>query len=119
MAKPRLMDEKELETIWKGLPQSDKRFISTMIFVSEVIGDETLHYGELPTRLERTLQKADRNTLFSIIVECLGLLLDPPAMGRIKKARLGSGKPLRVDAKKRQAAGAVRTRGKAKRSRSK
>ncbi len=121
MAKPRPIDEKELKTIWKGLPRSDKRFISTMIVVTATLGDEKLRYHALPTRLERVLHKADRNTLFSVIVECVGLLLDAPAMQRVKQShrRRGNGTPLRTQPDSRNAGSAVRTQRKADRRRSK
>ncbi len=121
MAKRRGNNQREWDAKWKALPQSDKRFINTLILIMETIGDKTLHYHELPTRLERTLRKADRDTLMSIIVECLGLLLKAPAMERIKQShsRRGNRTPVRVEAKKRIAGPAVRPRRKAKRSRSK
>jgi hypothetical protein len=121
MAKRRQIDETEFQTIWKGLPQSDKRFINALIVITETIGDETLRYHELPTRLERTLRKADRDTLFSVMVECVALLLDAPAMGRVKRShrRRGNGAPARTETKHRKTARAVLTRRGAKRSRSK
>ena len=121
MAKRRPIDEKQLKTIWKGLARSDQRFISTLIVVTETIGDEKLRYHELPTRLERVLHKADRNTLFSVIVECVGLLLDAPAIQRVKQShrRRRNGTPVRTQPGSRHAGGAVRTRRKANRRRSK
>jgi hypothetical protein len=86
MVERRGMNEEEFRAAWKRLPESDQRFINTLIVVTETIADEKLRYHELPTRLERRLRKADRDTLFSIVVECLGRLLGSPAMERIKEA---------------------------------
>ncbi|MGD8452701.1 MAG: hypothetical protein PVJ57_12855 [Phycisphaerae bacterium] len=85
MAKTPKLDEEAFRAMWKALPLSDKRFIGALIALTEVIGDEGLRYHELPAHLERTLQEANRDTLFSIIAECLGLLLNAPAMERVKQ----------------------------------
>ncbi len=85
MAQPRNLDENEFEVAWKALPIRDRRFISALIVVADTVGDETLRYRELPTRLERTLQRADRDTLFSVIAECFYRLLDAPVMERVKR----------------------------------
>ena len=116
MVKPRPMDERKLRGLWKRLPKSDKQFISALIVISEAIGDEALRYHELPARLGHVLREADRDTLFSVVAESLGLLLGAPAMQRVKRARRRNGKAASKMAKKR---GTVRTRPSAKRSRSK
>ncbi len=121
MAKRRPIDEKQPKTIWKGLPGSDQRFINSLIVVTETIGDEKMRYRELPTRLGRVLHKADRNTLFSVIVECVGLLLDAPAIQRVKQShrRHRNGTPVRTQPDSRNAGDAGRTPPKTKRRRSK
>ncbi len=119
MAKRRSIDVKEFKTLWMGLPQSDKDFINALIVLSKSVGDETLCYRELPTRLERVLHGVDRDTLFSVVAECLGLLLGAPAMERVKRARRRNGKLQRTPPKKRGTVRTARTRQSAKRSRSK
>ncbi len=112
MVKARAMDERELRVLWKRLPKSDRQFISALIVISEAIGDEALRYHELPARLGHVLREADRDTLFSLVAESLGLLLDAPAMERVKRARRRNGKGVPAQVKKR---GTARTRRKAKR----
>ena len=119
MAKRPRIDQKELKALWKGLPQSDRRFISAWIVMSEAVGDKTLRYRELPPPLERVLHGVDRDTLFSVITECLGLLTGAPAMDRVKRARRRNGKGKHTPPKKRATVRATRTRPKAKRRRSK
>jgi hypothetical protein len=85
MAKQRKQSEKESEASWKRLPESDQRFINALIVVSETIRTADLSYHLLPADVEDMLRTADRDRLFSIIVECLGRLLDAPALARIKR----------------------------------
>ena len=120
MAKRRGMNEQEYEATWEALPQSDKRFINTLILIMETIGDKTLRYHELPTRLERVVREADRDTLMSIIVECVGLLLGAPAMERVKQShRRRNGTPTRTETNNLNTAGSAPARRSAKRGRSK
>ena len=119
MAKRPPIDEREFKALWKGLPESDRRFISAWIVISEAVGDKTLRYRELPPPLERVLHGVDRDTLFSVITECLGLLTGAPAMDRVKRTRRRNGKGKRTPPKKRATVRASRTRPKAKRRRSK
>ena len=79
------LNEEKIEAAWHALPPSDKRFLSTLIVVYETVGDDTLRYRELPVDLQRRLNEVDRHTLLTVIVECLGLLLEPPALERIKR----------------------------------
>ncbi len=116
MAKRRSIDVKEFKTLWKALPQNDKDFINALIFISTTLGDEKLCCHELPKRIERVLHGVDRETLFSVVAECVGLLLSAPAMERVKRARSRNAKPQRTPPKKNAT---VRTRPKAKRGRSK
>ncbi len=119
MAKRRRIDQREFKALRKALPQSDKDFINGMLVILEAIVDETLRYEELPRPMERVLHAADRDTLFSVLTECLGLLLDAPVMERLKRARHRNGKPVPAKAEKRDTVRPTRTRPKAKRSRSK
>ena len=95
MAKRRRSEEEDLQWVWETLPQSQKWFLVALMVVTEAVGDERLGYHKLPTRLERTLQEADRDTRFSVIVECLYLLLEAPAPERVKRAhrRRRDGRP--------------------------
>ena len=72
---------------WEDLPANDKRFLNALNSITEIVGDDTLRYDELPDRLERILRTVDRNTLFSIIIESFYLLLDAREMERIKNIR--------------------------------
>lgn len=85
MAKRRPVNEDEFQTLWKKLPESDQRFLCALITVSEAVRDETLRYHELSTRVGKMVLAADRDTLFSVTVECLGRLFDAPALQRIKR----------------------------------
>ena len=119
MAKRRPIDQRQFKALWKGLPQSDKDFIDGMTLILEAIVDETLRYHELPPPLERVLHGADRDTLFSVLAESLGLLLDAPVMQRLERARRRNGKLQRTPPQKRATVRTPRTRQSAKRSRSK
>jgi len=121
MAKRRGSEEKGLQSAWAALPQSDKWFVVALMVITEVIGDERLGYHELPTRLERTLHEADRDTRFSVIVECLYLLLEAPGLERVKRAhrRRGDGRPVHTHKQGSQGGRSAGKRGKGPRSRSK
>ena len=85
MAKRRSISQKELDSAWKGLPESDRRFFTALIVLMETIGDKELRYSEPPAPLQRTLCKLDHDALFSVIAECLYLLLDAPIFERVKQ----------------------------------
>lgn len=84
MAKRTKMTKRQVTEAWKGLTKADRRFLSAAIVINQAVGDEKLRYHELPARIERLLRRSDRNTLFSIITECLGLLTKAPAMDRVR-----------------------------------
>ena len=113
MAKRRGSEEKSLQWAWAALPQSDKWFLVALMVITEVVGDERLGYHELPTPLERTLQEADRDTRFSVIVECLYLLLEAPALERVKRAhrRRRDGRPVHTDKPERRGGRSTGRRG--------
>jgi predicted RNA methylase len=85
MAKRRELTDDEVNAWWKSLPTADRRFFRALLDIRHVIGDRSLRYGEPPPGLQRALRKADRNTLFSVIAECLYMLLDAPAMRVVKR----------------------------------
>ena len=84
MAKRREMNEEEFQEHWKTMPDSDQHFLVAMDLVCSALNDRTLHYHKLPSRVDKLLQTADRDTLFSIASECIGRLLDAPAIQRIR-----------------------------------
>ncbi len=106
MAKRRSMGKKELANAWKALPESDRRFFSALIILLQALGDKRLRYREPPAPLRRTLHKLDRTALFSVIAECLYLLLDAPMLERVKKVHR------QRDAKKRLSAAKKKSRAK-------
>ena len=118
MAKRRGLDEQAFQSAWAALPQSDKRFLGALMVITEVIGDEKLGYHELPTRLERTLHEADRDTRFCVIVECLYLLLDAPALERVKRVHRSrrDGRPVRTNTQGSRGGRSAGRRGKGPRS---
>ena len=87
MAKRTTMTEAEADTCWRKLPESDRQFIRAMLIVSETVGDRELRFREISPEIRSMLQRANRDTLFSIITESVGLLTQAPVMGRIRKSR--------------------------------
>ncbi len=85
MAKRRRIGQKEVDAWWKDLPKSDQRFYGALMLLMEFIGDKKLRYCEPSASRQRSLRKLDRNTLFSVIVECLHLLLDATELERVKQ----------------------------------
>jgi hypothetical protein len=85
MSKKRELTDADAKAWWKALGAADRRFFRALLGVGNVIGDPSLHYAEPPPHLCRRLEKADRNTQFSVIAECLYLLLDAPAMEIVKR----------------------------------
>jgi hypothetical protein len=86
MAKRPKTSEREFKACWRKLSAADRRFISALILVNEAVQKGRLRYHELSPQRERSLRRADRDTLFSIIVECLGILTKAPAMKRVHTA---------------------------------
>ena len=85
MAKRRRIGQKEVDAWWKELPKSDQRFYGALMLLMEFIGDKKLRYCEPSASRQRSLRKLDRNTLFSVICECLHLLLDASELERLKQ----------------------------------
>ena len=85
MPKRRRIGQKEVDAWWKDLPKSDQRFYGALMLLMDVIGDKKLRYCEPSASRQRSLRKLDRNTLFSVIAECLHLLLDAPMLEHVKK----------------------------------
>ncbi|MCH7924696.1 MAG: hypothetical protein IIC51_04100 [Planctomycetes bacterium] len=85
MAKRRRIGQKEIDAWWKDLPKSNQRFYGALMLLMDVIGDKKLRYSEPSASRQRSLRKLDRNTLFSVIAECLHLLLDAPMLERVKQ----------------------------------
>ena len=115
MAKRRRIGQKEIDAWWKDLPKSDQRFYGALMLLMDVIGDSRLRYREPSASRRRSLRKLDRNTLFSVIAECLHLLLDAPMLERVKHLHR------RRDAKKKKRLSAAKKRSSAvkKKSRTK
>ncbi len=86
MAKRRNVRLKKFTEAWNALPEIDRRFVSTLVVVQHTIGEEKLSYSETPRALQHALLKLDRNTVLSVIIQCLYLLLDPSVLERAKKA---------------------------------
>jgi len=87
MAKRRSMGMKQrAHTWWKGLSESDRRFYMGLFILTEAVGDKKLRYPKLPTPLHGSLLELDRNTLYSVMAECLFLLVDAPVSERVKWA---------------------------------
>ncbi|MCH7592847.1 MAG: hypothetical protein IH989_08725 [Planctomycetes bacterium] len=86
MPKRKSVRLKRFTDAWNALPEIDRRFVSTLVVVQHTIGEETLSYGETPRALQRSLLELDRNTVLSVIIQCLYLLLDPSVLKRAKKA---------------------------------
>lgn len=87
MAKRFRISERTFKAQWRKLPKADRRFIEAVVLVNRAVSDERLCYHELSPQRERSLRQADRDTVFSILTECLGILTNAPAMQRIRKAR--------------------------------
>lgn len=85
MAKRRKPHEKELKAWWKALAPADRRLFKALILIAQIVGGKPPRYHELPAHLDRALRKADRNTLFSIIGECLCRLLNSSVLERVKR----------------------------------
>ena len=111
MAKRRIMGKKEFDSAWKAMAESDRRWISALILISEAIGDKKIRYRGPSASLRRSLRRLDRNTCYGVIAECLYLLLDAPVLERLKrlhrqreaKKRLsGAKKKKRVSAAKKK-----------------
>ena len=102
MAKPRRLNESECKAALDRLPANDRCFIGVLTMIMDAVGDEPLRYKTLPTPLERTFSEAGRDTLFSVIIEALGALLDAPALKRMKQERdrRRNGSPPRSAAKR-------------------
>ena len=84
MAKRPKMNQQEFQAKWEKLHTSDQRFTHVLSVLTDVMETNGMSYYLLPAGVERTLQKADRNRLFSILVECLARLLGAPVLTRIK-----------------------------------
>ena len=89
MAKRRRIDEKELADAWKDLRESDRRFFGALFILIQALRDENFRRREAPPRLKRTLHKLERNTLYSVIAECMHLLLDAPELERVNQRHRG------------------------------
>ena len=109
------MSKREFDDAWKALPESDRRFYCALILLMDVVGDDSLRYDEPSTSRQRSLRKLDRNALFSVIAECLYLLLGAPMLERIKKGH----REREARKKKRVAAAKKRSPAAKKKSRSK
>jgi hypothetical protein len=87
MAKRPKLSRKEPKAQWKAPADADRRFVSALGVIVEAIDDSTLRYCEPPVLLERTLREVDRDTLFSLVAECLCRLLNSSALERLRRKR--------------------------------
>ncbi|MGD8454462.1 MAG: hypothetical protein PVJ57_21825 [Phycisphaerae bacterium] len=87
MARQLEISEREFKARWRKLPEADRQFVEAIVLVNRAVSDERLCYHELSPQRERSLRQADRDTVFSILTECLGILTNAPAMQRVRKAR--------------------------------
>jgi hypothetical protein len=86
MARSRKLDEKTFHARWRALPEADRRFLSILGTIMDAVDGEALHYIEPSARQQRTLAAADRDSLFSLIVECLCCLLSASVLERVKRS---------------------------------
>ena len=89
MAKRRRIGKKELADAWKDLRVSDRRFFGALFILIQALRDENFRRLEAPAPLRRSLHKLDRNTVYSVVAECMHLLLDAPELVRVKKGPHG------------------------------
>lgn len=84
----RKSDEKSTESTdaWDALPKKDKRFIWAMTVIDRIINDPKLCYRPLPSRWNRALGQVGRDTLVSLVTECVSRLIDSSVLPRIKKS---------------------------------
>jgi hypothetical protein len=85
VAQRRAVNPRQFDAAWKGLPLNDRRFIGALAGLIEAVDPAGPMYAVPPARIQRVLDDADRATLFGVMVECLGMLLDAPALARIKR----------------------------------
>ena len=100
MAKRQQMSEKEINEAWDDLPEKDRRFLGTSFIINEIINDPKLRYSPLSSRWNRALGQADRNTLASIITECVSRLIDNSVLPRVKKNRRQAARKKRAKRKR-------------------
>ena len=79
------MTEEQFREHWEGMPQSDRAFISTMLALTDLIGDDQLRFCEITRKAARALEGTDRDTLFTIMTLCVGILTDAPALERVAR----------------------------------
>jgi hypothetical protein len=85
MAKRHRITQKELDGIWKNLPEADRRFMGATVLLGEALGAHGLHYRMLSPAWMRRLDACDRQTLFTLQIECLGRLTGAPAIERVRR----------------------------------
>ena len=66
------------------LTNADARYFKALVEVRDVIGQEDLHFEQLPEALEQLLDRCQQQVLFSVIAECLECLLGTSTLKRIK-----------------------------------
>ena len=66
------------------LTDGDARYFKALVEVRDVIGQEDLHFEQLPEALEQLLDRCQHQVLFSVIAECLERLLGTSTLQRIK-----------------------------------
>ncbi|MGD8450392.1 MAG: hypothetical protein PVJ57_01120 [Phycisphaerae bacterium] len=90
-------DEKEFKAWWNALPPPYRRVFHALILIRYAIAGKVPRYDEPPPWLGRTLRKADRDTLFGVIAECLHLMMDAPLInrGRRRPKRRAAATPVR------------------------
>ena len=105
------------EDLWNALSDDERRLFYTLIIVIQALGDERYYERAVPAPLRKTLRRLDPHTVYSVIAECLSLLIDTPVwecgeLGR--RAREGKKRPSapkkRLSAAKKRPSAATKKR---------
>lgn len=83
------------------------------ILLIQALCNDWVFKRELPGPLPETLQELDPETLYAVVAECLGLLIDVPFKERLARGRSEAEKDKRLSAaKKRPSAAKKKSRAK-------
>jgi hypothetical protein len=90
------MSEEEYSEHWKNLPESDRRFIVTMLELTDLLGDRGLRFCEITPEVARVLEQADRDMLMTITGLCVGILAQSPVIERLTRDYAHAGALIRA-----------------------
>lgn len=99
------MSEEEFNERWKNLPESDRRFLVSMMQLADVLGDRELCFCEITPQVAYVLEQADRDTLFTIMTLCVGILTDAPVIERIARWHEQAGSVAKARTRRRSRTG--------------